>query len=122
MRSGVVYFLCNRCGHTASAYRALANAKCWLGGAVSKDDALRFVSRMRCSNCLVKDVSLRIPLEKRSKSKVVATDRGFNRTYHRFECAFAAKINLEDLIEFESEDFAIEQAFVACGRCFKVGR
>ena len=77
-----------------------------------------FASKMRCSKCGSKSVSVHVPLDARPTEKVVATDRSVNRVYHKVACQFAAKINLEDVIEFENEDAAIRQAFVACGHCF----
>ena len=119
MQPGVVYFLCRQCGHNLSAYRALANANLWNGGAVTKEDAAPFASKMRCSSCQSKSVSVHVPVDTRTREKVVATDKGLNRVYHQFGCHFATKINLEDLIEFETEEAAIRQAYVACGHCFK---
>ena len=119
MRPGIVYFLCRDCGHNVSAYRALANAKLWDGGQVSEHDALPFASRMKCTKCKAKSVSVCMPADERPTQKVVATDRGISRVYHDPDCHFARKINLEDLIEFECEDLAIRQAYVACGHCFK---
>ncbi len=119
MHPGVVYFLCQSCGHNLAAYRALADANLWTGGSLTAEDAAPFASRMRCSKCKSKTVSVHVQVAERPTEKVVATDRGVNRVYHRFDCPYAVKINLEDLVEFESEDAAIKQAYVACGHCFK---
>jgi lipoate-protein ligase B len=73
---------------------------------------------MRCTKCREKDVGVTQPVEERPTVKVVATDRGVSRVYHRPGCHFAIKINLEDLIEFQSDVEAERQAYVACGFCF----
>ena len=122
MRPGVIYFRCQQCGHNLSAYRALTEAGLWSKGQVSKNDAMPFASRMKCSNCLSRSISVCEPIEERPTLKVVSTDRGFNRVYHKVACHFAIKINLEDLREFENEDAAIKQAYVACGHCFSTTR
>ena len=119
MQPGVVYFLCKACGHNLAAYRALADANLWDGGELTADDAAPFASRMRCSKCQSKAVSVHVPAPERPTEKVVATDRSNNRVYDKFDCDFGVKINLEDLIEYESEDAAIKQAYVACGHCFR---
>lgn len=50
-------------------------------------------------------------------SRLVATDRGLNRIFHKQSCSYAKRINRRDEVFFDDRDKAIKMQFAPCKFC-----
>jgi hypothetical protein len=95
-----------------------------------QDDVIELLPRLRCSKCKKKGLVELIenkPQQKQylvnPKSKVpfsqrlVATDRGVKRVFHKQTCGYAKTIRREDEIFFDTREEAIKRLFDPCKSC-----
>ena len=84
-----------------------------------------FLPKLICSSCgergQIKPL-LRTGKRTRQKrasfsSRLVATDRGLNRIFHKQSCSYAKMINRRDEVFFDDRDKAIKMQFVPCKFC-----
>jgi len=90
-------------------------------------ELISILPRLRCGNCRqrglvrlhtktkmsTKPMRKRVPFSQR----LVATDRGLDRIFHRQTCGYAKKIRREDEVFFETREDAILRKFDPCRSC-----
>lgn len=82
--------------------------------------------KLKCSSCNAKGLiyiaTPKRPIQKKAtqvpySKRLVATDRGVNRVFHKQSCGFAKKIRREDEVFFDTRDEAIKRLFDPCRYC-----
>ena len=82
--------------------------------------------KLKCSSCKAKGfISVITPNRSTQKKatqvsyskKLVATDRGVNRVFHKQSCGYAKKIRREDEVFFDTREEATKRLFEPCRYC-----
>lgn len=82
--------------------------------------------KLKCSSCKAKGFISVITLTRSTQKKatqvsyskkLVATDRGVNRVFHKQSCGYAKKIRREDEVFFDTREEAMKRLFDPCRYC-----
>ena len=82
--------------------------------------------KLKCSSCKAKGfISVITPNRSTQKKatqvsyskRLVATDRGVNRVFHKQSCGYAKKIRREDEVFFDTREEAMKRLFDPCRYC-----